>query len=162
MKRRFFAFSLAWLLACAAPGFAQEEGGNPIKVTTTLHGDGSRTDTKKDIDNHLTETTTYNAANQLVQRDVLTLDDQGLATEGVTYNAKNVIVARMAYKYDALGQINEQITKAPNGSLLGRLVFTRDANGRVTVQAFDAQGNPIKADSSAASSRKKASRTGTR
>ena len=163
MKRRIFVLSLAWLLACAAPGYAQEEGGNPIKVTSTLHGDGSRTDTTRDIDNHVMETKTYNASKKLVQRCVFTLDDQGLATEGVMYNAKDVIVARMAYKYDALGQMSEQVNKAPNGSPLGKLVFTHDAKGRVTVQAFDAQGNPVNDDGSAAPtpSRKK-SKTGSR
>ena len=158
MKHRFIAYSLAWLLACAATGFAQE-GGSPIKITSTLHGDGTRTDTQKDIDNHTSETKTYDTSQKLVQRCVYTLDEQGREVEGVVYNAKDVIIARVAFSYDPLGRISEQIEKTPNGALFRRLVFTRDANGRATVVAYDAQGNVIKADGSTAPpSRKKGSR----
>lgn len=162
MKRRFFVFCLASLVACAGTGFAQE-GGNPIKITTTLHGDGSRTDTQKDIDNHLIETKTYDASKKLVQRSVMKLDDDGLATEGILYNNKDVVVARMAYKYNAEGKAKEQTNFDPNGKLLGRMVFDYDAKGHVTVQAFDAQGNLIQGQSSKTPApAKKGSRTGSR
>ena len=147
MKHHILAFSVGWLLICAAPAYAQE-GGAPIKITSTLHGDGSRTDTQKDIDNHVTETKTYDASKKLVQRCVMTLNDEGLATEGVVYNAKDVVMARMVYKYDPLGKLSEQINQAPNGTLLGRLVFTYDPTGKMTVQAFDAKGNLIKGENS--------------
>ena len=162
MKRRLFTLSLAWLLVCAAPGYAQE-GGSPIKVTSPLHADGTRTDTQKDLDNRTTETKTYNTANKLVQRSVFTLDAQGLETQGTLYDAKDGVVSLVTNNYDVLGQIAEQIYKKPNGTLLQRLVYTRDPKGRVTVQAFDAQGNLIQADSSASTpSLRKGSRTGTR
>jgi len=159
MKHRFIAFSLAGLLACATAGFAQE-GGNPIKITSTLHGDGTRTDTQKDIDNHTSETKTFDTSKKLVQRCVYTLDEQGREVEGVVYNPKDVIIARVAFSYDPLGRVSGQVEKAPNGTLFRRLVFTRDANGRATVVAYDAQGNVIKGDGSTAPPpRKKGSRS---
>ncbi|MCX6966479.1 MAG: hypothetical protein NTZ46_01645 [Verrucomicrobia bacterium] len=154
MKR----LALILLLVCATTGYSQE-GGAPIKVTSTLHGDGTRTDTQKDIDNHTSETKAFDSSKKLLQRCVYTLDEQGREVEGVVYNAKDVIVSRVAFSYDPLGRVSEQIEKTPNGVLLRRLVFTRDAKGRTTVVAYDAQGNVIKEDGSTApASRKKGSR----
>lgn len=148
MKRRFFAFSLAFLL-CAMAGYAQE-GGSPIKVTITRQLDGSRTETTKDIDNHTSESKVYNASNKLVQRAVFLLDEQGREKDGVIYDAKDTVVSKVANNYDVLGQISEQVYTSPKGVLMRRLVYTRDINGRATIQAFDAQGNLIKRDGSTA------------
>ena len=161
MKRLLLAFSLAGLLACAA-GHAQE-GGTPIKITSTLHNDGTRTDIQKDLDNHTSETKIFDASKRLVQRCLYTLDEQGREREGVVFDAKDKVVARVALTYDPLGRVSEQIEKAPNGALLRRLVFTRDANDRVTIVAYDAQGNLIKDDGSTAPPpHKKGSRSGGR
>jgi len=147
MKQCFFAFSLAWLWVCLAAGYAQE-GGTPIKVTTAIHGNGTRTDTVKDIDNRTTETKTYSASQKLLERCVYTLDDQGREVEGVVYNAKDAIISRVSLQYDAQGNISEQVEKAPNGMVKRRLVFVRVATGCVTVKTFDAKGALIHEETS--------------
>ena len=145
MNRILFAFSLAWLLAFVTPGYSQE-GGAPIKITSMLHNDGSRTDTQKDIDNRVSETKTYDASKKLIQHGVYALDENGNETEGVIYNAKDVIIARVSFKYDAQGHLSEQINKTPNGVVIQRLVYTRDALGHLSVGSFDAQGNLLNSD----------------
>ena len=147
MKQRFFAFSLAWLLVWSAAGYAQE-GGTPIKVTTALHGDGTRTDTVKDIDNRTSETKTYSSSQKLLERCVYTLDEQGREVEGVVYNAKDAIVSRLTLQYDAMGNVSEKVVKAPNGLIQRRFVFIHDTNGRVTVKTFDAKGALLKEETS--------------
>ena len=163
MKYSLLVLFLAGLLGYALPGNAQEGGGNPIKLTSTLHGDGTRTDTQKDIDNHTAETRTYDVSKKLVQRCVYTLNDEGKEVEGVMYNAKGAIVSRSSFKYDIMGRVSEQINKAPDGTLLGRMVISYDATGRPTMTAYDAQGNLLKGDGTpAAPLRKKSSRNGSR
>jgi len=142
---RLLALALAGLLASTASSPAQE-GGAPLKVTTTIHPDGSRTDTQKDLDARISESKTYNTSQKLVQRVVFTLDDQGRELEGTCYDAKNKITSRVSYRYDAFGFVGEVLEKAPDGTLLRRNIFHRDPNGRITgTDIFDGQGNPLNA-----------------
>jgi len=157
MKPSLFVIvsAIALALTCPVTSSAQE-GGNPIKVTTLLHGDGTRTDTTRDLDAHTSETKTYDASNKLIQRAVFSLDEEGREVAGTIYNAKGVVVGQVNYEYDIFGRVKQQFEKAPNGALVRRLVFHRDTNGRVmSIDAFDAQGNPIKGDSSSSSSPRK-------
>ena len=159
MKQRLLVFSLAGLLACTACAYAQG-GGTPIKVTTAIHDDGTRTDTVKDVDNRTSETRTYSSSQKLRERCVYTLDDQGREVEGVVYNAKEAIVSRVALQYDALGNLRERAEKAPNGTLLRRFVYTQDPSGRVTVRTFDAGGKLIHEETSIVAPLPKKSSTG--
>jgi len=147
MKYRLLVFSLVGLLGCSASGYAQE-GGSPIKVTTALHGDGTRTDTVKDLDNRTMETKTYSASQKLLERCVYTLDEQGRAVEGVVYSAKDVVTSRMALQYNSMGVLSEKVEKTPNGIVLRRYVYIQDATGRVTVRTFDAKGTLLKEETS--------------
>jgi len=105
------------------------------------------------------ESTTYNAAKKVIQRATFSLDDQGRAVDAIILNPKGQVISRIGYQYDAMGHVSEQVDKAADGSVLRRLVYHYDANGRVRgIDAFDGQGNPLKANSSSAStptSRKK-------
>ncbi|MDD5349879.1 MAG: hypothetical protein PHQ12_06685 [Chthoniobacteraceae bacterium] len=142
---RLFTLTLAGLFAAvlAVPCHAQE-GGTPIKITSTLHDDGSRTDTQKDLDNRTEETRTYNAAKKLVQRWVYSLDDQGREVDGVCYDAKDKVIGRVSYKYDPFGHVGEVTEKTPNGTVVRRTVYHRNPDGKVTgTDTFDAQGNPV-------------------
>ncbi|MEI8234525.1 MAG: hypothetical protein WCH57_07530 [Verrucomicrobiota bacterium] len=140
---RLFALTLAGMLAGAVALHAQE-GGTPLKVTTTIHGDGTRTDIQKDLDARVSEAKTYDASKRLIQRWVYTLDDQGREVEGISYDAKEKILARVSYSYDVFGNVGEVIEKAANGAPVRRTVYHRDATGQVVgSDTFDAQGNPI-------------------
>jgi len=153
MKLPFFAFTLALLLTVSS-AFAQE-GGVSIKVTTTLHTDGSRTDMQTDLDARTAESKTYNPAKKLVQRETYTLDEQGRLEEGVIYDAKDKVITRVSYKYDAMGHVSDQFEKTPNGALLRRLVYRYDSNGRpIGIDVYDGAGNQLQPNS-ASSSRKK-------
>jgi len=135
-------------LAFTAVAHAQyDEGGNPIKITTVFHGDGTRTDTTKDIDNRTEQAVTYNRNNQVIHKWVFALDYEGRQMEGVCYNAKDQIVARVSYKYNPFGHRSEMLEKSPTGVVLRRTIYHRDpATGslrKTEVQEFDRQGNPL-------------------
>jgi len=146
MKKSFLAFTCTavCLLAFAATAYTQE-GGSPIKVTTMLHADGTRTDTTKDIDAHTSESKTYDAANKLIQRATFTLDEDGREVDGILYDAKDKVIGQISYKYDIFGRVKEQSEMSPKGILLRRLVYQRDSKGAVTgIDIYDGQGNLIK------------------
>jgi len=155
---RFLALALAGILAGAAPVHAQE-GGASIKVTSVLNNDGTRTDTQKDLENHTSESKTYDASKKLVSRWVYTINDQGFELEGVCYNAKDQIVGRVSYSYDVFGHLAEMLEKASNGTVLRRTVYHRDASGKLTTtDFFDGQGNPLNASGDIAPRKKTRSR----
>ena len=152
MKRCLYVLLL--LLALAMPGMGQEESKG-IKVTSTLHDDGSRTDLQTDYDALTAESKTYNSAKKLVQSATYTLNAQGQILEGILYDGKGKIGGQVAYSYDAQGRMSEELDKSANGTPLRRLVFYYDANGRVSgIDTYDGQGNLLQASGSSINKKK--------
>src|SRR5437016_5447745 len=133
-----FCCALAIFVPFVCP--AQEDVA-AIKVTTTLHDDGSKTVTKLDPDQHTSEATTYDGANKLKQRIVYELDDQNQPASGTVYAANGDVVLKSVYKRDAANRISEEIDYTPDDKLLRRFVYEFGSNGKVTrIRAFDANG----------------------
>jgi len=154
MKHCFFALSLALLLTTALPGMGQDMPTG-IKVTSTLHDDGSRTDLQTDYDALTAESKTYNSAKKLIQSATYTINAQGKILEGVIYNAKGQIAGQVAYTYDPQGRMKEQLDKSADGKLLRRLVYYFDANGRVSgIDTYDGQGTLLQASGSSLNKKK--------
>jgi YD repeat-containing protein len=154
MKRCFYALSLFLLLTIAHPALGQE-APTGIKVTSTLHDDGSRTDLQTDYDSLTAESKTYSASKKLLQSATYTINAQGQLLEGIAYNAKGQVGGQVAFKYDAQGRMSEQLDKSANGTPLRRLVFYYDANGRVSgLDTYDGQGNLLQASGSSINKKK--------
>jgi hypothetical protein len=142
------------LLAACLPGLAtcpiglqaQDSGepDNSIHAVTTLHEDGTKTETITDPDKHTTEATTYNAANKMIERIVYTLDDQNQAVTGVVYSAANKPVFKAEYKHDDSGRISEEDDYTMADQLIRRFVYEFGPNGKVIrIRGYDAQGNEM-------------------
>ena len=143
---RLLALALVGILAVTAAPLRAQEGGATLKVTSVLNNDGTRTDTQKDLENHTSESKTYDASKKLVSRWVYSINDEGFELEGVCFNAKDQVIARVNYSYDVFGHLAEMLEKAPNSTLLRRTVYHRDASGKLTsTDFFDGQGNPLNA-----------------
>ena len=128
------------LLAIAIPfsGFAQEGAG--IKVTTTLHEDGSRTETQTDLEQHTSEAKTFDGAHKLRQRIVYELDGENQPASGAVYAANGALIFKSVYKHDDQNRITEEIDYTPEGAMMRRFVY-EFANGKVSrVRAFDPSG----------------------
>lgn len=146
MKSTYLLIALLPLFLLGRAGFGQDEGPKPIRVTETLHSDGTRTVMKSDPDNHSAESTTYDAANKLKQRVVFTLDEQGQAVAGVAYSPKGVFLYKTTYKHDASNHVTEVDTYTKEDKLLSRTVYKYDATGRVSgVDTYDMNGNRVAA-----------------
>lgn len=125
---------------------------NTIRVTTTLHADGTRTVMQTDPEKHAAECSDYDHANKLLKKIVFDLDEQGQTIGGAVFSSKGVLVAKMQYKRDAMNRVSEVTTYTPDDRLTGRLVYHYDSNNRVVkIDAFDANGNAIKSGASGTS-----------
>jgi hypothetical protein len=143
----------ALMLQC---GFViAQDAGTPLKVTTTLHGDGTKTVMKTDPDERTAEATTYDAADRVRQRVVYVLDEQNQPASGIVYDAKGRAAFKSTYKRDGANRIIEQIDYTPADKLVRRMFFEYGANNKVTnVRVIDANGVEVQS--------KNASGTGSR
>ena len=117
-----------------------------IKVVSTLHPDGSRTDMQTDASEGTGESKTYNSAGKLVQRVTYKLDDMARPAEGVVYSAKGAFLYRFVYTRDNSGRILEERDTDAKGNLVRRVLYRYDANGKVSgLDAYDGQGKPLMA-----------------
>src|SRR5581483_8443158 len=113
MKKLRCIFFILLPLVCAA----QDEQSSAIKVTTTLHEDGSKTVTKLDPDQHTSEATTFNSADKMQQRIVYDLDDQNQATAGKVYAANGTLLLKCVYKRDSSNRVYEEDDYTPDDKL---------------------------------------------
>jgi hypothetical protein len=143
MSSRFRACAgIAAGLLLGSLGLAQDPA--PLKVTTTLHGDGTRTDTQIDTDARTGTATTMDAAGKVLRKVEYHLDDANQPKAALVYDAKGVLVYKAAYKRDGSGRVVEEANYTANDQLVRRLVYTYGANDRVTkVQTFDASGREL-------------------
>lgn len=142
MKNLIPILLAAGALAGAPSAGLAQEGGAAIKVTTTVHSDGTQTVLKTDPESHTAESRTLDASQQLVQRTVYTMNDQGQYTGASVYDAKDRLLFKSTYGRDASNRVTEQVDTTPDDKPLRKLIFEYDARGRLArVRTFDAAGN---------------------
>ena len=139
MLRGKFAAAAVIALLTAATALAQ----SPIKATTTLHPDGSRTEFTTDTDERTGTSTTYNAAGKLMQKILYQLDEQNQPASGIFYNAKNQVVMKVVYRRDASNRITEQFEYAPNDKLIRRILFEFSGQKISKVRTFSPDGTEL-------------------
>lgn len=134
-------------LAVLLPGLGLAQDDTPaIKVTTTLHDDGSRTVIKLDAGQHTSDSTTYTAGDKVQQRIVYVLDEENQPVSGKVYAANGAVVFTSVYQHDGQNRITEEADYTPAGQLMRRFVYEFGSTGKVSrIRAFDAQGNELRA-----------------
>jgi len=139
MKRSITSF----LFACFAPlALLAQEGGAAVKVTSTLHSDGTQTVLKTDPDSHTAESTLLDAAQKVLQRTVYTLDDQDQFATASVYDGNGKLVFKSVYNRDDHNRLTEQLDSNAADKLLRKLTFEYDNYGKlVRVRTFDPAGN---------------------
>jgi hypothetical protein len=141
-RKSLAAFSIA-AIVLARTACAQEAG--PIRVSTIVHGDGSRTVTKVDPSTHTTEASTYGTNNKLQSRIVYLIDDFGNWLESTAFAANGTPLYRSVYKRDQANRLSEILEYSLDDKLLRRTLYHYDAGGRVAaVEMFDGDGNPMR------------------
>lgn len=135
-KLSFLSLSIALLFGDNL--FAQD---GAIKATTTLHPDGTQSDTIFDPEKRTAEETTRTSAGKILAKKTYLLDDQNQPFGSMTYDSKGALLFRSTYKRDGANRIDEETISSGTGQLMQRRVYTYGANNKVVrLDEYDGTG----------------------
>jgi hypothetical protein len=141
--RRAIALVCALIIFRAAIGFGQTPT-DAVRVTVSMHPDGSRTVYNFDNAQHTAVATTTNPDGKVRQTIRYGLDNTGRFSTGEVSGPDGRIRLKSRYKYDDAGRILEEAQSAADGTLLNKIVYSYDAAGKQTgYSVFDASGKLV-------------------
>src|SRR5213080_4953882 len=136
------------LIACGATiGLSQspeQAGSDAVRVTVSMHPDGSRTVYKFDNAQHKAVATTTDPDGKLRETIRYELDDAGRFSSGEISGPDGRLRLKSRYKYDDTGRILEETQSAADGTLQHKIVYNYDSSGKQTgYSVFDASGKLV-------------------
>ena len=141
-KGDLFAFVI-----CGTIGFGQspeQARSDAVRVTVTMHPDGSRTVYKFDNAQHKAVATTTGQDGKLRETIHYELDDAGRFASGEISGPDDRVRFKSRYKYDDAGRLLEEIQSTADGTLLHKIVYSYDSSGKQTgYSVFDASGKLV-------------------
>src|SRR5437667_202527 len=132
-SRLSLAIPCALLICDAAIGFGQSPEQAPsdaVRVTVSMHPDGSRTVYNFDNAQHKAVATTTDPDGKLRQTIRYELDDAGRFFSAEISGSDGRIRLRTRYKYDDAGRILEETQSGADGALQHKIVYSYDSSGR--------------------------------
>jgi hypothetical protein len=155
MKCFRFVSGLAWaLLICGSPSVFAQAPGDAVRVTMSMHPDGSRTVYNYDNAQHTAVATTTDPDGKVRQTIRYQLDNAGRFSTGEVSGPDGRVRLKSRYKYDDAGHILEEAQSTADGALLHKIVYTYDSAGKQTgYSVFDASGKLISRTGGAAPAR---------
>jgi hypothetical protein len=145
MKCFRFAPGLVWALfiGSGAVVFGQSSG-DAVRVTMSMHPDGSRTVYNFDNAQHTALSTTTDPDGKVRQTIRYQLDNAGRFATGEVSGPDGRIRMKSRYKYDDAGHILEEAQSAADGTLLHKIVYSYDSAGKQSgYSVFDASGKLV-------------------
>jgi hypothetical protein len=148
---KFFPLGLAIpcaLLVCRdAIVFGQspeQAAGDAVRVTVSMHPDGSRTVYNFDNAQHKATATTTGQDGKVRETIRYELDAAGRFSSAEISGSDGRVRLKSGYKYDNAGHILEEAQSAPDGTLLHKIVYSYDSSGKQTgYSVFDASGKLV-------------------
>ena len=138
---------LCFLISGSEIGFSQtpqSSGSDAVRVTMSMHPDGSRTVYNFDPPQHKAVATTTDPDGKLRETIRYELDDAGRFSSAEISGPDGRIRLRSRYKYDDAGRILEETQNAPDGTLEHKIVYNYDSSGKQTgYSVFDASGKLV-------------------
>ncbi len=154
---KFFQAGLT--VACALVVCANEIGlsqspeqppSDAVRVTVSMHPDGSRTVYTFDNAQHKAVATTTDPDGKLRETIRYELDDAGRFSSSVISGSDGRLRFKSRYKYDDAGHLLEETQSAEDGTLLHKIVYSYDASGKQTgYSVLDASGKLVGGQSAA-------------
>jgi hypothetical protein len=145
--RRALAIAWAVFFACSVSvslSQGQQAPGDAVRVTMSMHPDGSRTVYNFDNAQHTAVATTTDADGKIRQTIHYRLDDAGRFSTGEVSGPDGRVRLKSRYKYDDGGHILEEIQTTADGALLNRIVYSYNSSGKQTgYSVFDASGKLV-------------------
>ena len=140
-------------VACALVVCADEIGlsqspeqprSDAVRVTVSMHPDGSRTVYKFDNAQRKAVATTTDPDGKLRETIRYELDDAGRFSSGEISGPDGRFRFKSRYKYDDAGRLLEETQSAEDGALLHKIVYSYDVSGKQTgYSVFDASGKLV-------------------
>jgi hypothetical protein len=145
MKHFRFAPALASaLLICGGATAFGQASTDAVRVTMSLHPDGSRTVYNFDNAQHTAVSTTTDPDGKVRQTIRYQLDNAGRFSTGEVSGPDGRVRLESRYKYDDAGRRLEETQRAPDGTLQHRIVYNYDSSGKQTgYSVFDASGKLV-------------------
>lgn len=123
---------------------------NAVRVTVSMHPDGSRTVYKFDNSEHKAVATTNDPDGKLRETIRYELDEAGRFSTGEISGPDGRLRFKSRYKYDDAGRLLEEAQTTGDGELLHKIVYSYDTSGKQTgYSVFDASGKLVGGKSAA-------------
>ena len=150
-RMKFFRFRLAIGSAVFISGSAILFGQSPdsdrtdaVRVTMSMHPDGSRTVYNFDGAQRKAVATTTDADGRVRETIRYDLDAAGRFAAGEISGPDGRLKFKSGYKYNDTGRLLEETQTAPDGALLHKIVYNYDSGGKQTgYSVFDASGKLV-------------------
>ena len=128
----------------------EQTQSDAVRVTVSMHPDGSRTVYKFDNAQHKAVATTTDPDGKVRETIRYELDDAGRFSSGEISGPDGRLRFKSRYKYDDAGHLLEETQSAENGTLLHKIVYSYDASGKQTgYSVFDTSGKLVGGKSTA-------------
>jgi hypothetical protein len=137
------ALCCAFFLYGSNAGFVQGQSppNDAVRVTVSMHPDGSRTVWNYDIPQHKAVATTTDPDGKVRQTIRYDLDNAGRFSSGEVLGPDGRIRLKSRYKYDDAGRILEETQSAADGTLQHKIAYSYDPSGKqIGYSVFDASG----------------------
>jgi YD repeat-containing protein len=122
----------------------EQTRSDAVRVTVSMHPDGSRTVYKFDNMQYKAVATTTDPDGKLRETIRYELDDVGRFSSGEISGSDGRLRFKSRYKYDDAGRLLEEAQSAEDGTLLHKIVYSYDASGKQTgYSVFDASGKLV-------------------
>lgn len=140
-------FAFAALVCSTKIGVGQSSGqprSDAVRVTVSMHPDGSRTVYNFDNAQRKAVATTTDPGGKVRETIRYELDDGGRFSSGEIYGPEGRLRFKSRYKYDGGGHLLEETQSAQDGAPLHKIVYSYDASGKQTgYSVFDASGKLV-------------------
>jgi hypothetical protein len=129
---------------------SEQTRSDAVRVTVSMHPDGSRTVYKFDNAQHKAVARTTDPDGKLRETIRYELDESGRFSSGEISGPDGRLRFKSRYKYDDAGRLLEETQSAQDGTLLHKIVYSYDASGKQTgYSVFDASGKLVGGNSAA-------------
>lgn len=131
---------LAALLVLVSLSAAEAQG--VLRATSTIHPDGTRTNTVVDPDKMTAdETLTDSTGKKVLRKTTYLLDENNQPLGAIAYDAAGQVLYRSSYKRDAQGRIEEENISSATGQFLRKRIYQYGAGNKVvSTSEYDADG----------------------
>src|SRR5947199_8847123 len=140
------AFYCALLLYGASVGFSHSQSppSDAVRVTVSMHPDGSRTVWTFDSPQHKAVATTTDPDGKVRQTIRYQLDNAGRFSSGEVLGPDGRIRLKSRYKYDDAGRILEETQSAADGTFQHKIAYSYDPSGKqIGYSVLDASGKLV-------------------